>query len=490
MVLTERVPSRFFPGSLLQASAAASEMAAAAQEQASRAAAAAAEQAAKVQSSDAFAYASNTFAELRANTIAAAESAEGNIRSFYLNDDERRKAAAVEEMTPDAFGVTPEFVDFIRGLTPETFVQYPKPSLDAAWQMTQWQEVHARMTLKWVPEVNDFRYVLVPKHLDDDQFWQVYFIICMPRLEALIAEAEAREEEEMARRMAALSAADAVARDEQNAAASLRARTPERDEDGIEGAAGRTPMRDCDDDAGEVTALVPVSPGTLCPGDAATALAAEWGVDDDEDDGSAARRRLGEGSGTGHSVPGIIPGTGDDAAGGEDGDDLEAYIKDMLAGSGDDGEGGGGDDDEGGNSGDGSGDDTSIDLNALLQEVSDDEDVAADGDDEGSKPPRPSMTLKFSGSTSDTSMLEELNLKSAPESGVTSDQSGGEEGTNGESSDGNEPASPEKAHDTAEKDEANDAAVIETAKAAAAESSARGSGGAGGKKRKGKRGKK
>jgi hypothetical protein len=45
----------------------------------------------------------------------------------------------LNEVTPEAFGVTPDFVDFIRGLTPETFVEYPKPSLDSEWAMTQWQ---------------------------------------------------------------------------------------------------------------------------------------------------------------------------------------------------------------------------------------------------------------------------------------------------------------------------------------------------------------
>ena len=55
----------------------ASEVATAAQEQASKAAAVAAEQAAKVQSTDAFAFASTTFAEIRANTIAAARRRRG-----------------------------------------------------------------------------------------------------------------------------------------------------------------------------------------------------------------------------------------------------------------------------------------------------------------------------------------------------------------------------------------------------------------------------
>lgn len=164
-------------------------MASAAREQASKAAAAAAEHAAKVQSTDAFAFASNTFAEIRANTIAAAESAEGNIRGFYQNDEERRRNQGLEEVTPETFGVTPDFVEFIRGLTPETFVEYPKAALQGTeWQMTQWQEIHARLTLRHVPEVSDFRYVLCPKHLDDDQFWQVYFLLCTPRLETLMAE--------------------------------------------------------------------------------------------------------------------------------------------------------------------------------------------------------------------------------------------------------------------------------------------------------------
>ena len=47
-------------------------------------------------------------------------------------------------MAPAAFGVTPDFAAMIRGVTPETFVEYPPASPGAAWAMTPWQEVHAR----------------------------------------------------------------------------------------------------------------------------------------------------------------------------------------------------------------------------------------------------------------------------------------------------------------------------------------------------------
>ena len=86
-----------------QASAVASEVAGAAQEQASRAAAAAAARAAEVRGTDAFAFASTAFAEIRANTIAAAESAEGNIRTFYQNDDELRTNQGLKEVNSKPF---------------------------------------------------------------------------------------------------------------------------------------------------------------------------------------------------------------------------------------------------------------------------------------------------------------------------------------------------------------------------------------------------
>ena len=73
-----------------------------AQVQASKAAAAASEQAAKYQSTDAFAFASNAFAEIKANTVAAAEAAEGNLRHFMENDEEKARAQALEEVTPEA----------------------------------------------------------------------------------------------------------------------------------------------------------------------------------------------------------------------------------------------------------------------------------------------------------------------------------------------------------------------------------------------------
>jgi len=58
--------------------------------------------------------------------VAAAEAAEGNLRTFMENDLEKQRKAYLEEVTPEAYGVTPEFVEFIHGITAETFVEYPR----------------------------------------------------------------------------------------------------------------------------------------------------------------------------------------------------------------------------------------------------------------------------------------------------------------------------------------------------------------------------
>ena len=98
------------------------------------------------------------------------------------NDDEKRTARAPADASPEAHGVDDHLREFLAGLTPETFAEYPRDALHAEWEMTPWRETHARLVLDRVPAVGQLRYAIVPRRLDDEQFWRVYFALCAPRL--------------------------------------------------------------------------------------------------------------------------------------------------------------------------------------------------------------------------------------------------------------------------------------------------------------------
>lgn len=321
-----------------RASAAATEVAAAAQEQAKAAAAAAQEQAEALQRTEAFGHLERTLGEIRANTIAAAEQGERNLRVLMENDDEKRTARALVDASPEAHGLDDHLREFLAGLTPETFAEYPRDALRAEWEMTPWRETHARLVLDRVPAVGQLRYAIVPRRLDDEQFWRVYFALCAPRLakhEAAHAAAELRR-----RRIA-----------EEEAAAAA-------DDDAVEiemTATGDARRADADTDAGADAGDVAV-PLSVGPAEAAAALAAEYAelrVDDDDDE----------------AIPGGgVERAGSRGGGSETGGDLEAYLRDMLEGgsSDEESEGEGEEGEEG----------VEVDLSALLAEH------AADDDDE------------------------------------------------------------------------------------------------------------
>ena len=319
-----------------RASAAATEVAAAAQEQAKAAAAAAQEQAEALQRTEAFGHLERTLGEIRANTIAAAEQGERNLRVLMENDDEKRTARALVDASPEAHGVDDHLREFLAGLTPETFAEYPRDALHAEWEMTPWRETHARLVLDRVPAVGQLRYAIVPRRLDDEQFWRVYFALCAPRLakhEAAHAAAELRRRR-IAEEEAAAAAADDAVEIEMTATGDAR----------------RADM-DAGEDAGDVA--VPLSVG---PAEAAAALAAEYAglrVDDDDDDDD-----------DDDAIPGGgVERAGSRGGGSETGGDLEAYLRDML-------EGGSSDEESEGEGEEGE----EVDLSALLAEQTDDDD--------------------------------------------------------------------------------------------------------------------
>jgi hypothetical protein len=251
------------------------------------------------------------------------------------NDDEKRTARALVDASSEAHGVDDHLREFLAGLTPETFAEYPRDALHAEWEMTPWRETHARLVLDRVPAVGQLRYAIVPRRLDDEQFWRVYFALCAPRLAKHEA---AHAAEELRRRR--------IAEEEAAAAA---------DDDAVEiemTATGDTRRADIDAGADTGDVAVPLSVG---PAEAAAALAAEYAglrVDDDDDDDDD------------DAVPGGgVERAGSRGGGSETGVDLEAYLRDML-------EGGSSDEESEGEGKEG----VEVDLSALLAEHTDDDD--------------------------------------------------------------------------------------------------------------------
>ncbi|KAL5215624.1 hypothetical protein ABZP36_007025 [Zizania latifolia] len=91
-------------------------------------------------------------------------------------------AAAGEEEEEEELGVTPQLLDFLRTLSPDTFksaalqLQGGSAGVDAA-DLSGWQERHAVLVLSKAKELAKIRYDLCPRHIKDKQFWRIYFLL-------------------------------------------------------------------------------------------------------------------------------------------------------------------------------------------------------------------------------------------------------------------------------------------------------------------------
>ncbi|KAK9833157.1 hypothetical protein WJX74_008715 [Apatococcus lobatus] len=110
------------------------------------------------------------------------------------------------------YGITAEFMEFVRSLTYSTFRDFqhgdtgsatasassqseasisipePKGLGDAKTlnteRLTPWQEKHALLVVRSVQEINELRFVLVPKRMTDQEFWHIYFTLARKYLPA------------------------------------------------------------------------------------------------------------------------------------------------------------------------------------------------------------------------------------------------------------------------------------------------------------------
>ncbi|KAI3429723.1 hypothetical protein D9Q98_010039 [Chlorella vulgaris] len=101
---------------------------------------------------------------------------------------------ALPQAELEAFGITPEFGEFVRTLNYSAFRDFPTerllPAADGgaaagntaaavspAYQLNPWQVRHATLVVQALKEVNELRFVLCPKYMTDEHFWHVYFTL-------------------------------------------------------------------------------------------------------------------------------------------------------------------------------------------------------------------------------------------------------------------------------------------------------------------------
>lgn len=94
---------------------------------------------------------------------------------------------AVEVADLEKYGVTDELREFVKGITTNTFQDFPLeddsemseiPTVSNVRQdLTKWQETHAKFVLLTVKEISKLRYQLCPRVMKERKFWRIYFIL-------------------------------------------------------------------------------------------------------------------------------------------------------------------------------------------------------------------------------------------------------------------------------------------------------------------------
>ncbi|OVA16899.1 BSD [Macleaya cordata] len=87
----------------------------------------------------------------------------------------------------EKFGITDELREFVKGITMNTFQDFPMedepqisdvPTVSNVRQdLTEWQEKHATLVLSTVKEISRLRYQLCPRIMKERKFWRIYFIL-------------------------------------------------------------------------------------------------------------------------------------------------------------------------------------------------------------------------------------------------------------------------------------------------------------------------
>lgn len=127
------------------------------------------------------------------NARATAEDAQGQLREFTENVKKGSaslpgfaKTTDSGESELDGYGVTPDLVACVKtSMTPKEFLakskEWPKED-NPTWKLTPWQEKHVLLILTEAAELRDCRYLLTPKKMSEQRFWEIYFALTQKHL--------------------------------------------------------------------------------------------------------------------------------------------------------------------------------------------------------------------------------------------------------------------------------------------------------------------
>ncbi|EPS66432.1 hypothetical protein M569_08343, partial [Genlisea aurea] len=87
----------------------------------------------------------------------------------------------------EKFGVTDDLREFVKGITTDTFRDFPleddsdvseiRTVANVRQDLSEWQEMHAKLVLSCVKEISVLRYELCPRVMKERKFWKIYFIL-------------------------------------------------------------------------------------------------------------------------------------------------------------------------------------------------------------------------------------------------------------------------------------------------------------------------
>ncbi|KAK8565207.1 hypothetical protein V6N12_058779 [Hibiscus sabdariffa] len=90
-----------------------------------------------------------------------------------------------QEETDEFLGVTQQLIDYVKSFTLDTFKNFPiqdngnsentQISSNVRKDLSDWQERHAVLVLS--KELSQLRFKLCPRHLKEENFWRIYFML-------------------------------------------------------------------------------------------------------------------------------------------------------------------------------------------------------------------------------------------------------------------------------------------------------------------------
>ncbi|PHT66062.1 hypothetical protein T459_30487 [Capsicum annuum] len=131
--------------------------------------------------------------QIKVDALKRAEQIKFEIPSSALShivDSSAPPQTALPPPTPadlEKFGVTDDLREFVKGITINTFQDFPLeddsvisdiPTVSNVRQdLTEFQEKHAKFVLSSVKEISKLRYELCPRIMRERKFWRIYFIL-------------------------------------------------------------------------------------------------------------------------------------------------------------------------------------------------------------------------------------------------------------------------------------------------------------------------